>query len=183
MIVTTGIVAAAGAGGQQVATQTEDSRPVTNADTDASLEDGTVTLSVTDESEPVEQVTVSVESESESGKSGSDQDESSESQDRQVGQTDANGTVTFPLGNRSSLEVELSFQQFSGELEYDVTDNSLILLEEEYDYAEEPPEDGDDSEDDRENDADDPDDPDDPDDSDDPDTVDDPDDPDDQRDH
>jgi hypothetical protein len=173
-IIVAGSGVVAGASGQPISVQADESSPVTNADTVATLDNGTVTLTITDGDTPVESVTVTVEAETESDDSATDSDAP-----REIGQTDADGTVTFPLENLSRFEVDLSLRGFSGELEYTVTGDSLTLLEEEYEYADDAETDPGNGDSDEEDNSDDADDPDDPDDSDDPDGPDDPDNPDD----
>lgn len=130
MAVVSGGSVIAGASGQVAGVQADESSPVTNADTVATLDDGTVTLTVTDRDTPVENVTVTVEAENVSDDTATNSDDP-----RKIGQTDADGIVTFPLESLSRFEVDLSLQDFSGELEYTVTGDSLTLLEEEYEYT------------------------------------------------
>jgi hypothetical protein len=114
VLLAVGGVAAADTG---VGTQTpnSDAGSVTNVNAYAAYENGTVTVTVTDAGEPLENVSVFVAEE-------------------RVGTTDANGTATFDTTATEELELELAGDQFEAELEYTVEDGSLRLVEEEYEY-------------------------------------------------
>jgi len=86
-------------------------------DVAATHDDGTVTVTVTDDGAGVEGVAVHAD-------------------DERVGTTDANGTVAFETDADDELELELTTDGFEGELEYVLQDGSLTLVEEEYEYAE-----------------------------------------------
>jgi hypothetical protein len=102
---------------------------------DATVANGTVTVTVTDGDAPLANVSVAVEA----------------GATERTLTTDANGTVAAPLGDDADeLEVELAGDGFEGELAYLVTDDGLRLVEESYEYA---VDDGDD-ESEREDDAD-----------------------------
>lgn len=113
-----GIGAAASGIGPQSLSGDATEMTVENVNAHAVAENGTVTVSVTDRGEPVENVSVYADSDDE----------------EMDGSTDANGTVTFDIDPSEELEIELEGENFEAELDYTVKDGSLILLEEEYEY-------------------------------------------------
>jgi uncharacterized membrane protein YkoI len=135
MLAAGGVVASGPGIGTPAATT--DTSSVTNADVHATLENGTVSLTLVDEGDGVANATVDVEREYNHGG-----DEAEHGYDR-VGTTDENGTVAFALNpenesrNVTAIEVELTNAQFDAGLNYDVKNGSLSLTEEEYEYEEE----------------------------------------------
>jgi archaellum component FlaF (FlaF/FlaG flagellin family) len=101
------LVVSAGAGA--VTAQTE-----TSADTsvDASYDDGTVTLTVTQNGTAVENVSVEANGEA-------------------VGTTDANGTLTFETNATDELEMEFDGETVDVERTYAVEDGELVLADDE----------------------------------------------------
>lgn len=108
---------------------TGDSSSLRDADVASTYDDSTLTVTVTSNGTGVENVSVYAA-------------------DERVGTTDANGTVSFEATDDEELEVELVAGDFEGELSYVIEDGSLVLVEEEYEYAD--PEDDEDDEDDPE---------------------------------
>ena len=91
--------------------------------TEASLEDGTVTVTVSYDGDAVRNATMYAN-------------------DETVGTTDADGTVSFDLGNETEeLELEIVKGAFETELEYTIDSGTLTLVESEHegdgDHAEE----------------------------------------------
>ena len=101
------LVVSAGAGAVSAQTATE-----TSADTnvDASYDDGTVTLTVTQNGTAVENVSV-------------------EANDETVGTTDANGTLAFETNATEELELEISSGEQELEQEYVLEDGELVREE------------------------------------------------------
>jgi hypothetical protein len=114
-LVAFGGVAAAGTGAVGPQLATGDANSATNVDAQATYENGTVTVTVTDAGDPLQNVTVYAGGEA-------------------VGTTDANGTVAFDADATDELELELVGDAFEGELEYELDDGALALSEEEYEY-------------------------------------------------
>lgn len=105
--------------------------PVSDADVYSTLTGETVTLTLTDDGNPVDGAAVTVDVEE------NHSNETSDSEQRTVGLTGADGTVTFTITNTSQFDVELSLGgNFSGEIAYGVDNGTLVLLEEQYEYAE-----------------------------------------------
>jgi hypothetical protein len=102
---------------QQMTGDESDATGPRDVDTAATYDNGTVTLTVTDANGRVENVTVFLE-------------------DELVGTTGANGTVTFETNETEDLELELEKGGFDGTVTYQIVDGSLVLVEEEYEYAE-----------------------------------------------
>lgn len=88
-----------------------------DVDAQATLDNGTVTVTVTADGDAIENVTVSAD-------------------DEDVGTTGANGTVTFETNETEELEIGLEKGDFEGELSYAVQNGSLVLVEEAYEYPE-----------------------------------------------
>ncbi|MEA5388732.1 hypothetical protein VB779_18065 [Haloarculaceae archaeon H-GB11] len=95
----------------------------TDVDVDAHYENDTVDVTVTDDDEPLENVSVVANGDASAT-------------------TDANGTVAFDAVNLTDenetfeeLELELSADGFEGELTYAVENGSLVLQEEHYEYG------------------------------------------------
>ncbi|MFB6189789.1 MAG: hypothetical protein ABEI57_07875 [Halapricum sp.] len=114
-----GVTAAAtGAGSGAVANENA-TQPVnanmTNVDAAATLDNGTLGVTVTDDGAPAANVTVTYED--------------------QTAITDENGTVTFEASPEESVELELGATGFEGELTYAVHDGTLSLVKEEYEYG------------------------------------------------
>jgi hypothetical protein len=86
-----------------------------NVDASATYDDGTVTVTVTDGNDPVENVAVEVD-------------------DRRA-TTGTNGTAAVETNASDEFEVELENGGFEGELEYLVRNGSLTLVEESYEYG------------------------------------------------
>jgi hypothetical protein len=140
VLLAAGAVTAAGTGSSsQVAMS--DTGSVTNADVDATYENGTVTLTLVDEGdggvEGIVNATVDVTREYEGDH---DAREGEDGAYERIGRTDSNGTVAFDLTpenesrNVTTFEIHLKKGVFSAELEYRVERGSLSLLEEEYEY-------------------------------------------------
>jgi hypothetical protein len=98
---------------------------VTDAEIDATYDapgdnqtDGTVTVTVMDEDGPVSNASVEL--------AGDDAEAE--------GETDANGTYTAEMNISEELGVEAEKGNFTGEVEYRVENDSLVLLKEEYEY-------------------------------------------------
>jgi hypothetical protein len=104
---------------------TGDSSSLRDADVASTYDDGTVTVTVTSNGTGVENVSVYAD-------------------DEHVDTTDANGAVSFEATDDEELEVELVAGDFEGELAYAIEDGSLVLVEEEYEYAD-PEDDGEDA--------------------------------------
>lgn len=110
-------------------------------DADAVLTDGTVTVRVRYDGSPVRGVAV-------------------EANDRHIGRTGADGTVTFAFDTDEEDELELALEkgEFEAEFEYDVRHGDLVLTESEQEGADDHDADGDDDSDADEDDSDDSDD-------------------------
>lgn len=139
VLLAVGGVAAAGTGvGTPVlsgaATQPTETT-TTNIDARATLDNGTVTVTVVDAGEPVRNVTVV-------------------SDDETVGVTDENGTVTFQTTADEDLELELVGSDFEAELTYVIQDGALTLQEETYEYDRDDEEQDDEEQDDEDEDED-----------------------------
>lgn len=101
----------------------EEDEVIRKLSTEASLEDGTVTVTVAYDGEPVRNATVYAN-------------------DGTAGTTDTDGTASFDLGNETEeLELEIVKGAFEAELEYTVDSGTLTLAESEHegngDHAEE----------------------------------------------
>lgn len=107
---------AAGAGAVPLAASEQTTTGVTDADVDATWEDGTVTVTVMDAGSAVANATVEVN-------------------DGEA-VTNENGTATVAIdpNETESVEIEVEHDGFEAELEYDVTEDGLVLLSEEYEY-------------------------------------------------
>lgn len=114
---------------------------VNDADVDAALDNGTVTLTFVDETDGSGVANATVEVEREDDEREDEREDEQEGYSR-IGTTDANGTITFDLTsgdesrNVTALEVRLAADVSTAEIEYDVDDDSLSLVEEEYEYGE-----------------------------------------------
>ncbi|MEF8886960.1 MAG: hypothetical protein V5A30_04065, partial [Haloarculaceae archaeon] len=84
------------------------------ADIEATYDNGTVTATVTQGGEPVENASVEI--------------------DEEEYTTDANGTVVAESDGNAYLEIEVETDGFEGEVKYKIADNSLLIYEEEYEY-------------------------------------------------
>lgn len=80
----------------------------------ATYDNGTVTVTVTQGGEPVENASVEI--------------------DEEEYTTDANGTVVAESDGNASLEIEAETGGFEGEVKYKIANNSLLIHEEEYEY-------------------------------------------------
>ena len=116
LLAISGVGAAVSGVGPQALSGDATESTVENVNAHAVADNGTVTVTVTDSGEPIEDVSVYA---------GSDDEEMD-------GSTDANGTVAFDMEPSEELEIELEGKNFEGELDYTVEDESLVLLEEEY---------------------------------------------------
>jgi hypothetical protein len=85
-----------------------------DADIGATYDNGTVTVTVTQGGEPVENASVEI--------------------DEEEYTTDANGTVVAESDGNASLEIEAETGGFEGEVKYKIANNSLLIHEEEYEY-------------------------------------------------
>jgi hypothetical protein len=142
LLVAGGGVAATGVA-QTGADASTASGSVSALEMDATLDDGTVTVTVADDGTPVENASVTVEGD----------------EDVRV-TTDANGTATVDRSaltadgeSLDELEVEYESDHVEGKLEFVVRDGSLTLVEEKYEYEveyEDDEEDGEESEDEEE---------------------------------
>ncbi len=101
--------------------QTEPTDETTDFVSDATLDNETVTLSVTSNGTAVENATVAV--------NGSD-----------VGSTDANGTLQFPLENRSAVEIAVTVDGTTQTMTYEVVAGELVTQESAEDAQEVPDE-------------------------------------------
>lgn len=117
VLVAAGAVTAAATGMPGAGSDAEEEQGPRGMDVAATHDNGTVTVAVTTDGSGVENVTVLDD-------------------DERVGTTDANGTVAFETDDSEELELELHKNGFEGELEYVVRNDSLLLLEEEYEYPE-----------------------------------------------
>jgi hypothetical protein len=84
------------------------------ADIEATYDNGTVTATVTQGGEPVENASVEI--------------------DEEEYTTDANGSVVAESDGNAYLEVEVETDGFEGEIKYKIANNSLLIYEEEYEY-------------------------------------------------
>jgi hypothetical protein len=84
------------------------------ADIEATYDNGTVTATVTQGGEPVENASVEI--------------------DEEEYTTDANGSVVAESDGNAYLEVEVETDGFEGEVKYKTANNSLLIYEEEYEY-------------------------------------------------
>lgn len=125
VLVAAGAVTAAATGMPGAGSDAEEEQGPRGVDVAATHDNGTVTVAVTTDGSGVENVTVLAD-------------------DERVGTTDANGTVAFETDDSEELELELHKNGFEGELEYVLRNDSLLLLEEEYEYPEVEAEDEDD---------------------------------------
>lgn len=129
LLVVTGGAAAVTTGGSMQAG--DDPATATNAPSDvdaqATYENGTVTVTVTADGEPVENVTV-------------------EADDTEA-TTGPNGATTFETDGEDEVELSFEHDGFEGEQEYLVQDGSLTLVEEEYEYDVEEAEESEEAED------------------------------------
>lgn len=107
---------AAGAGAVPFAASEQTTTDVTDAEVDATWDNGTVTVTAMDTESPIANATVEVN-------------------DAEA-VTDENGTATVELDPNESqtVEIEIEHDRFEAELEYDVTEDGLVLLSEEYEY-------------------------------------------------
>jgi uncharacterized protein (UPF0333 family) len=121
LLVGAGAVAAGTAATTANESSASDQAPAT-VDVRATHDNGTVTVTVTENGTDVENVTVVAG-------------------DEQVGTTGADGTVTFETN--APEELELTKGEFEGELKYAIVDGSLVLQEEEYEFPEVESEDAD----------------------------------------
>ena len=85
-----------------------------DADIGATYDNGTVTVTVTQGGEPVENASVELNEEEYT--------------------TDANGTVVAEYDGHAYLEIEAETGGFEGEVKYNLVDDSLLIHEEEYEY-------------------------------------------------
>ena len=84
------------------------------ADIEATYDNGTATVTVTQGGEPVKNASVEI--------------------DEEEFTTDANGTVVAESDGNASLEIEAETGGFEGEVKYKIANNSLLIHEEEYEY-------------------------------------------------
>lgn len=114
--------AVASTGGVPLATDASPAATAVPADVeaDAAYDNGTVTVTVMNETAPLSNVTVIVETD--------------ETEHRVT--TNANGTVTVDVGSAiDELEIAITADTFEGELEYRIAGDDLRLVEESYEYA------------------------------------------------
>ena len=142
VLLAAGAVTAAGTGSSGQAT-TSNAGSVTNADVDATYVNGTVTVTLVDEAngesegEGVANATVDVKRAYQGDHDAREDDDGAY---ERIGMTDANGTIAFDLTPENELrsvtafEVHLTDGVFSAELEYRIENDSLVLVEEEYEY-------------------------------------------------
>lgn len=81
---------------------------------DATYDNGTVTATVTNGGDPIENATVEVGDEEYT--------------------TDANGTVTADVADEDEIEVSFETDSIEGKSEYAIVDGELVLQEEEFEY-------------------------------------------------
>lgn len=95
--------------------QTDDQSPsAAPIDASATIENETLVVTVTADGSPAENVSISY--------------------DDQTARTGADGIASFAVSDDDEAEIELETNGVEGELEYGVTNGSLTLLEEEYEY-------------------------------------------------
>lgn len=106
------------AGGAPLAATDGNAANVTDAEVDATLDNGTVTVTVMDAGEPLSNASVEVNGEEVT--------------------TDANGTamVSIDPNETDEVEIEVEHAGLEAEVEYDVTSEGLSLVSEEYEYGE-----------------------------------------------
>lgn len=96
----------------------DDSEPSLNLDVDAAYENGTVDLSVTDNGTGLANVSV-------------------ETAEAVVGETDADGSLTFETNATDELELALTGDGWSAEYEYAIENGSLVLEESDVEFEDE----------------------------------------------
>lgn len=107
---------AVGAGAVPFAASEQTTTDVSDAEVDATWDNGTITVTAMDAESPIANATVEVN-------------------DAEA-VTDENGSATVELdpNETETVEIEIEHDGFEAELEYDVTENGLVLLSEEYEY-------------------------------------------------
>lgn len=133
-----GAVAGTGVGSLAV---TDATNSVSNANVYATTDNNTVEMTLVDEADGVGVANATVEVERHYEQASDDDDGAHESV--HVGTTDENGTVAFQLTpdgetrNITAIAVEFTKGAFTGEVTYRVENDSLSVIEEEYEYEHE----------------------------------------------